>query len=86
MEIKKNVGEENILIFGMTTPEVEALKAQNYQPLRYYESDPEIHAAIDALYQGIGGSTFGEIANSLKNSDPYMAVSYTHLDVYKRQP
>lgn len=75
IEIKDAVGDDNILIFGMKTNEVNALKAQGYHPRQYYDNNPTIRACIDRMYAGINGCTFNEVADSLLNSDPYMVLA-----------
>lgn len=75
VEIRERVGSDNILIFGMTTPEVHALKSQGYIPADYYNGDPRLHRAIDLLSAGIDGQQFPDIANSLRYSDPYMVLA-----------
>ena len=75
VEICDAVGEENMFLFGMRTEEVEALKRAGYRPGGYYESDPRIRRAIDMMYQGFGGHTYGEIASSLTTRDPYMVLA-----------
>lgn len=75
VEIYEAVGPDNIFIFGMSTDEVEALKNQNYNPQALYTGNPRIHRAVDAMYAGIGGHTFGEIASSLTGRDPYMVLA-----------
>ena len=37
IEIRQNVGDDNIFIFGLKTPEVQALKHSGYQPMRLYD-------------------------------------------------
>lgn len=59
----------------MSTEEVEALKKQGYQPQSLYTGNPHIHRAIDAMYTGFGGHTYGEIAGSLTSKDPYMVLA-----------
>ena len=49
IEIRQNVGNENIFIFGLRTPEVQALKHSGYHPLRYYEGNPQLKAVLDAI-------------------------------------
>jgi len=52
IEIRQNVGDDNIFIFGLKTPEVMALKQSGYQPLRLYESIPALKAVLDAISGG----------------------------------
>ena len=53
IEIRQNVGDANIFIFGLKTPEVAALKQSGYQPLRYYESISALKAVLDAIASGV---------------------------------
>ena len=75
VEIHEQVGDENIMIFCMRTEEVDALRQRGYAPGEYYEKDPLIQDLINTLYEGISGSKFPEIADSLKNVDPYMVLA-----------
>ena len=52
IEIRQNVGDENIFIFGLRTPEVQALRASGYQPMRHYESNPQLKQVLDAISGG----------------------------------
>jgi starch phosphorylase len=52
IEIRQNVGDDNIFIFGLKTPEVQALKQSGYQPMRYYESVPGLKMVLDAIAGG----------------------------------
>ena len=54
VEIRQQVGDQNIFIFGLSTAEVAATRAAGYQPLRLYESNPRIKAVLDA----VGGGQF----------------------------
>jgi len=49
VEIKEEVGLENIFIFGLTVEEVVAMKARGYNPWSYYERDEELRAVLDWL-------------------------------------
>ncbi len=75
IEIREACGEENIVIFGMTTPEVNDLRARGYNPTDYFNNDGRIHEAIERMYHGINGCTFNDVANSLKDKDPYMVLA-----------
>jgi starch phosphorylase len=52
IEIRQQVGDANIFIFGLSTAEVRATRIAGYQPLRIYESHPRIKAALDAVASG----------------------------------
>lgn len=82
VEICQEVGEENIFIFGLRTPEVNELKASGlYQPTSYYNNDLDIKRIIDYMRAGIGGVSFAELADLLvfgKNggvADPYLCLA-----------
>jgi len=75
VEIFDSVGTENIITFGMSKDDVIVKKSMNYKPEQYYNDNAIIKASINRLYSGINGSTFEEVANSLKFSDPYMVLA-----------
>ena len=52
IEIRQNVGDDNIFIFGLRTPEVVALKQGGYQPMRLYEGNAPLKAVLDAIAGG----------------------------------
>ena len=52
VEIMEEVGKENIFIFGLTTPEVAAVKANGYNPWDYYHSNPELKQVLDMIAGG----------------------------------
>ncbi|MGQ2967066.1 glycogen/starch/alpha-glucan phosphorylase, partial [Methylophilus sp.] len=59
VEIKEEVGDENIFIFGLTTPEVAQIKASGYNPWDYYNGNPELKQVIDMI--GNGYFSVGEL-------------------------
>lgn len=76
IEIFDAVGEDNIFIFGMKTPEVEELKRRGYNPQNYYNNNAELHNTIDFINRvGIAGKQFPEIGGTLLNNDPYMVLA-----------
>ena len=81
IEIKDQVGIDNIFIFGMTADEVLAKQAQGYHPEEYCANNEVIDKAIAKMYSGINGCTFEEVANSLKFKDPYMVLA--DFDAYQ---
>ena len=74
VEIYECVGEDNIFIFGMSTPEVSEL-ARHYNPRSYYEGNARIKRVVDFIKDGIPGKNFDSIYNYLINSDPYMNLA-----------
>jgi starch phosphorylase len=51
VEMAEEAGEQNMFLFGLTAPEVDATRAW-YNPRWHYENDPEIHAALDLIAAG----------------------------------
>ncbi|KOO07538.1 glycogen/starch/alpha-glucan phosphorylase [Vibrio hepatarius] len=49
VEIREEVGDENIYIFGLDVDGVEAIRAQGYNPFDYYNADPLLKASLDLL-------------------------------------
>jgi starch phosphorylase len=52
VEIRQQVGDANIFIFGLSTAQVAATRAAGYQPLRLYEQNTRIKAVLDAIGSG----------------------------------
>jgi len=53
VEMRENVGPENIFIFGNTTPEVADIRARGYQPRDIYEENAELKRVLDAIRDGV---------------------------------
>lgn len=76
VEIHDAVGDDNIFIFGMSTPEVEEMKRRGYNPQSYYNNNTELHNAIDFINRyGIADKQFPEIGGTILNHDPYMVLA-----------
>jgi len=78
VEIFEAVGNDNIVLFGMTTPAVNDLKLRGYKPLDFYNSNATIRQAIDELKTG----RFSPIAENLMYADPYMVLG--DFESYRR--
>jgi starch phosphorylase len=52
IEIREQVGAENMFIFGHTAEEIAALNRGGYQPLRIYESHTSLAAVLNAIAGG----------------------------------
>ena len=73
VEIHEAVGDDNIIIFGMSTPEVLRLQHDGYRPYDYYNNNPQLKAAIDFIATRL---TNGDrIAEVLRTNDHYMALA-----------
>ena len=79
IEIRDDVGAENFFLFGLNAEEVSRLKAQGYNPMDIYHSNPELKAVIDLLASGYfsGGDRelFKPVVDSLLYGDPYMLLA-----------
>ena len=53
IEIKDRVGDENIVIFGLTAAEVAEKRANGYNPREVIEGSRELHQAIEAISSGV---------------------------------
>ncbi len=80
VEIHEQVGDDNMFLFGLTTPEVNELWKNGYDPLSYVRRDRELSAIIDMLTDGSFGWKFDDIArslltNSFGQADAYMTLA-----------
>ncbi len=76
VEIHSVVGDDNIIIFGLTAPEVENLIVKNaYDPKVFYNNSQTLRDVISEMMKGIGGKDFSSIANLLITRDQYMALA-----------
>jgi len=79
VEIRKLVGDENFFLFGLLEPEVEALFASGYTPASFYESDPQLRAAIDLIASGAFSDgdrmVFEPVVSNLLGDDRFLALA-----------
>ncbi|WP_291378308.1 glycogen/starch/alpha-glucan phosphorylase [Demequina sp.] len=80
VEIRQLVGDENFFLFGMSEPEAAALQSSGYNPGSYYESDPDLKAALDliasgAFTEGHRGGAVASMFASLTERDRFMALA-----------
>ena len=83
VEIREEVGEENIFIFGLTAEEVTRLRNKGYNPGSYYEKDPELKGVIDMIgsdvfcknEQGLFRPIYDSLLNYGVRSDYYMILA-----------
>ncbi|HBE32428.1 MAG TPA: glycogen phosphorylase, partial [Cyanobacteria bacterium UBA11368] len=79
VEIREEVGEENFFLFGLTAEEVYAKKAQGYDPMYYYNTDPELKLALDRISSGFFShgdpNLFKPLLDTLLYRDEYMLLA-----------
>ena len=69
VEMVEEVGEENIVIFGMSADEVIAHeKARDYDPMQIFNNDPEIRQVLMQLINGFYSKNDTELFRDLYNS------------------
>ena len=76
VEIHEAVGSENMFLFGMTTPEVNLLRQNGYNPYLCYNNNPALKKAIDEMsVSGFNGMKFEKITQNLLSTDRYMVLA-----------
>ena len=80
VEIMEEVGEENIFIFGLTTPQVTETKANGYNPWDYYHGNSELKQALDMIGSGFFSAEEPNryqaiVDNLLNNGDHYLLLA-----------
>ena len=80
IEIRENVGDDNIFIFGLKTPQVREMRAIGYQPYEIYKHNPELKAVLDAISSGHFSSNApnryrGLINSLIHEGDHYMLLA-----------
>ncbi|AKJ41975.1 glycogen phosphorylase [Pragia fontium] len=75
IEIKEHVGDDNIFIFGNTAEQVEALRANGYDPRKIYEKDVELNQVLSQIATGVFNPEephrYGALYDSLVNFGDY---------------
>ena len=79
IEIRQQVGDDNIFIFGLETAQVEATRHGGYDPMGLAQANPALKAVLDA----IGGGAFSAdepgryrpLVDSLLYSDHYRLLA-----------
>jgi starch phosphorylase len=78
IEIMEEVGEDNIVIFGMTAQQVREL-APNYAPWDICRQDPVLQQVIDLIREGFFSpeepDMFQPLMDRIQYADPFMALA-----------
>jgi starch phosphorylase len=79
IEIRKEAGEENFFLFGLTAPEISDLKQPGYNPRSYYDKSPQLREVLDGLRDGRFSNgnpdLFAPLVNELLNYDRYCVLA-----------
>jgi len=78
IEIRQEVGEENIFIFGLTAEQVQNSRGNSYDPMKYYQDNSELRQTIDMIKNGYfspdNTELFHPVIDSLLNRGDYYMV------------
>jgi starch phosphorylase len=80
IEIREEVGVDNIFIFGLTAEQVEQRQAEGYNPWEHYHGNPELRKAIDQITNDFFNpdepNLFQPLVDRLLHEgDPYMVLA-----------
>ena len=80
VEIRDEVGAENIFIFGLTTDEVASIREKGYNPRDYYNENMELREVLDMIGSGFFSmdepNRFKPIVDSLlEHGDHYLLLA-----------
>ncbi len=79
VEIKEEVGDDNIFIFGLTVDDIKKLQSDGYRPYDYYNKSPILKRVIDLIACGFFSpgkpSLFQPIVDGLLGHDPYFIMA-----------
>ncbi|MDG4669759.1 glycogen/starch/alpha-glucan phosphorylase [Shinella sp. 838] len=86
VEMRDHVGEENIVIFGMTAEEVAKVRAEGHNPRAIIEQSKELSQALAAISSGVFSpddrNRFAGLVDGLYNHDWFMVAA--DFDAYAR--
>ncbi len=79
VEIKEKVGDDNIVIFGLTTEQVAERRANGYRPREVIERSPELSQALSAIASGVFSpdqpERYRELIDGLYDHDWFMVAA-----------
>ncbi|MCB1165115.1 MAG: glycogen/starch/alpha-glucan phosphorylase [Leptospiraceae bacterium] len=91
IEIKQEVGDENIFIFGRTVDEINNLRTHGYDPVHLYQSDNVLNRVLESIHRNEFAphepGIFQEIFHTLTYGGDYyflMEDFRSYLDIQKK--
>ena len=88
VEIKEEVGDENIFIFGNTIDDVEKIRREGYNPWDHYSTNNELKHALDQIKDGFFNDDkelFQPIIDALLHKGDYFLVLSDYEAYVKKQ-
>jgi len=78
-EIRKEVGSENFFHCGLNAEEINQMKSHGYNPMTYYNADPDLKEVIDLISSGFfskkDADLFKPLVDSLLRRDEHMVLA-----------
>ncbi len=79
VEIHEAVGDDNMYLFGLTTPEVDELWRHGYNAASYYVGNDKLKHTVDTFAFGFNGNSYRDFIDYLVIgrgvADPYMCLA-----------
>ena len=77
VEMHERLGDENMVLFGLRSDEVAALKKRGYDPLAIYNKNDRVHMILNRMNHGfINGENFSDLVSKLVyGGDEYMLLA-----------
>jgi starch phosphorylase len=89
VEIKEEVGDDNIFIFGLEEEEIDELRREGYNPWDYYNGNEELKLALDQIRDGHFSDgdkeLFQPIINAVLHEGDYFMVLADYEAYVKKQ-
>lgn len=89
IEIREEVGEEHIFIFGLTVDQIEQMRHHGYRSRDYYESNGELKQALDQIADGTFSNgdreIFQPILEAILDENDYFLVLADYEDYIRTQ-
>jgi len=79
IEIRDEVGADNFFLFGLTAPQVAAVKTGGYRPAERLAAEPELREVLDLVRSGFFSrgdcELFRPLLDNLLVHDPYLVIA-----------
>jgi starch phosphorylase len=79
VEIREEVGEENFFLFGLTAPEVKAIRGRGYDPNVYIDKSARLREVVGMLQSGFFSPNepgrYADVVLDLRVNDPFMVCA-----------